>query len=112
MRKGWAPVTDVSTCPGAVHPAIRRHAESGRAALYLGRRQNAYVMGLPVAESEALLDEIWRHATHPSHAWHHRWRIGDVVLWDNRCVMHRRDAFDPGARRVMHRTQIGDRPPL
>jgi len=57
--------------------------------LYLGRRRNAYLMGLELAESEALL-----------------WRVGDLVLWDNRCTMHRRDPFDASSRRIMHRTQI------
>lgn len=111
LRQGWAPVTDVSTCPGAIHPIVRIHPESGRPALFVGRRRNAYIMGLPVAESEALLDEIWGHVTAAAHTWHHEWRIGDVLMWDNRAVMHRRDAFDPGARRIMHRTQIGDRAP-
>lgn len=64
-----------------------------------------------LAESEQLLDRLWDHSTRRELTWHHRWREGDLVLWDNRCVMHRRDAFDPAARRVMHRTQVkGDRP--
>lgn len=109
LRQGWAPVTDVSICPGAVHPIIRIHPESARPALFIGRRRNAYIMGLPVRESEALLDEIWGYATREAHVWHHQWRVGDVLMWDNRCTMHRRDAFDPASRRVMHRTQIGDR---
>ncbi|MCG8542917.1 MAG: TauD/TfdA family dioxygenase [Alphaproteobacteria bacterium] len=111
LRKGAAPVTDVAKCPGAVHPIIRTHPETGRPALYLGRRRHAYVMGLPVDESEALLDEIWAHATQQALTWHHQWRAGDVLMWDNRCAMHRRDDFDPAARRIMHRTQIkGDKP--
>ena len=62
-------------------------------------------------KSEKLLDEVWAHATRKEHTWHHRWRVGDVLMWDNRCTMHRRDAFDPAARRVMHRTQIkGSKP--
>jgi alpha-ketoglutarate-dependent taurine dioxygenase len=51
------------------------------------------------------------HCTKPEFAWYQQWRAGDLILWDNRCVMHRRDAFDPATRRVMYRTQIkGDRP--
>ena len=71
-----------------------------------GRRRNSYIEGLPLEESEALLDEIWALATQDSLTWRHGWKAGDLVLWDNRCTMHRRDAFDPSARRVMHRTQI------
>jgi len=55
---------------------------------------------------DALLDELWAIATAEALCWRHQWRVGDVVMWDNRCVMHRRDAFDASARRVMHRTQI------
>ena len=106
LRYGAEPVFDVVTCPGAVHPIVRVHPETGRKALYLGRRRSAYVMGLPLEESEALLDELWAHATQAKYAWHHQWRKGDVLMWDNRCTMHRRDGFDNAARRIMHRTQI------
>ncbi len=91
---------------------MRTHPESGRKALYLGRRGNAYVKGLPVADSEALLDDLWAVTTDERFSWHHRWRTGDVVIWDNRCTMHRRDAFDPGARRIMHRTQVKGAKPI
>src|SRR6185436_2846780 len=73
-------------------------------ALYLGRRRNAYIMGLELDESEKLLDEIWSYVE--TAVYRHKWSLGDLVLWDNRTTMHRRDAFDPKARRVMHRTQI------
>ena len=73
--------------------------------LYLGRRRNAYIVGLPVAESESLLDEIWSYVR-DEFTWYNRWRAGDLVLWDNRCTMHRRDPFDADSRRIMHRTQI------
>jgi taurine dioxygenase len=106
LRKGFDEVTDVSKAPGAKHPLAITHPATGRKALYLGRRRNAYVVGLPLAESEALLDELWVHATQPQFAVRHRWRLGDVVMWDNRCTMHRRDAFDPSARRILHRTQL------
>ncbi len=111
LRQGSKPVTDVRDCPGAVHPMVVTHPETGRKALFVGRRRYAYIMGLPLEESEKLLDEVWAHATKPEFAWHHQWRVGDVLMWDNRCAMHRRDAFDPAARRVMHRTQIkGSKP--
>ena len=111
LRDGFKPVADVRDAPGPRHPIVRTHAETGYNALYLGRRPNAYIDGLPVAESERLLDALWAHATQPQFTWRHQWRAGDIVIWDNRCVMHHRAPFDGGARRVMHRIQgKGDKP--
>ncbi|WP_439611039.1 TauD/TfdA dioxygenase family protein [Reyranella sp.] len=106
LRKGFQRTMDVRHTPGAVHPLVRLHPVTGRKALFLGRRPGAYIHGLPVEESEALLNAIWAHATQERFAWYQKWRAGDLVMWDNRCVMHRRDAFDESLRRLMHRTQI------
>src|SRR4051794_34767631 len=110
-HKGFETVADLSKVPGARQPMVRTHPETGRKALFLGRRINAYVLDLPVNESEALLDELWAHTTQERFTWRQDWQVGDLVWWDNRCAMHRRDAFDPNSRRLMHRTQLkGDRP--
>jgi taurine dioxygenase len=106
LRKGYKHITDPRAAPGAQHPLVRVHRESGRKCLFLGRRRNSYVVGLPLADSEALLDELWAHATQPQFTFRQQWRVGDLLVWDNRCTLHRRDAFDPAARRLMHRTQI------
>jgi taurine dioxygenase len=106
LRKGYKEVTDVRETVGAHHPLVRTEPATGRKALFLGRRPNAYVLGLSVAESEALLDPLWLHATQPRFAMCHQWRVGDVLMWNNLCVLHRRDPFDPKTRRVMHRSQI------
>jgi taurine dioxygenase len=106
VRQGIAATDDPMTSPGAVHPLVCTHPETHRPVLYLGRRRNAYIVGLPLTESETLLDEIWAYATRDEYTWYNQWRAGDVVLWDNRCTMHRRDAFDDRARRIMHRTQV------
>jgi taurine dioxygenase len=106
LRKGYSDVTDVRATVGARHPLVRTDPRTGRKALFLGRRPNAYVAGLAVAESEALLDALWAHATDPRFRMRHAWRVGDVVMWNNLGVLHRRDPFDANARRVMHRTQI------
>jgi len=106
LRAGVTPSDDPRTAPGTLHPLVCVHPETGRRHLYLGRRRNAWLEGLTLEESNALLDRIWEAATADALTWRHQWRAGDLVLWDNRCVMHRRDAFDPGSRRVMHRTQI------
>ena len=97
--------------PGAVHPIACTHPETGRRCLYLGRRDLAFIPQLAPAESDALLDELWTHATQDEHTWYQRWRLGDIVIWDNRCTMHRRDALDPGERRLLNRAQVkGERP--
>lgn len=111
LRKGAAPVSDVTQAPGARHPIIRTHPESGERSLYLGRRRNGWIAGLDVQESEKLLDALWAHCADPRFAWTHTWRPGDLLIWDNRSVNHKREAFDPASRRVMHRCQIkGDAP--
>lgn len=111
LRPGCAPVTDVRTSPGAVHPFVVTHPDTGRNSIYLGRRPYAYVMGLRVDESEALLDEVWAHTAQPRFVWRQDWLPGDLLIWDNRCLMHRRTPFDPRARRMLRRVVIqGSRP--
>ena len=106
LRKGYKEVTDVRQTVGAHHPLVRTEPKTGLKALFLGRRPNAYIVGLEVSESEALLDALWAHATQPRFAMCHEWKVGDVLMWNNLSVLHRRDPFDPKTRRVMHRSQI------
>ena len=106
LRKGFERVTDVRKTVGAHHPLVRTDPATGRKALFLGRRPNAFVLGLALEESEALLDALWAHATKPQFAMCHAWQVGDVLMWNNLCVLHRRDPFDASSRRVMHRSQI------
>ncbi len=106
MRIGMQPVTDVTKAPGAHHPLIIQHPRNGKSLLFLGRRRNSYIIGLPIDESEALLDELWAHATQPEFTMVQEWQAGDTMIWDNFATLHRRDSFDPNARRLMHRAQI------
>ena len=106
LRQGVTPTDDPHKAPGAWHPAVCRHPVTGAASLYLGRRRNSYIEGLSPAESSSLLDTLWAHIDRPDLRYVHKWRVGDLLLWDNRSTMHRRDPFDAAARRVMHRTQI------
>ncbi len=111
LRAGFQEFADPRDVPGPLHPLVRTHPQTGRKALYLGRRKNASIDGLPLDESERLLDALWAHATQPGFTWTQVWQVGDLIMWDNRCAMHRRDAFDADARRIMHRTQVkGDKP--
>ncbi len=105
LRKGMQKVTDVRETPGAHQPLVITHPETGRRALLLGRRRNSYIIGLPVPDSEALLDELWAHACGGEY-FELVWQLGDLVIWDNRCLMHRRDPFDGTQRRLLHRTQV------
>lgn len=106
LRRGYSRVTDVRQTVGAHHPLVRTEPQTGRKALFLGRRPNAYVLGLDIAESEALLDALWAHATQSRFTYCHEWKVGDLLMWNNLSVLHRRDPFDPKTRRVMHRSQI------
>ena len=106
LRRGHGHARSPLEAPGAVHPMVRPHPDNGTEALFLGRRQDAYVEGLPLAESETLLDEVWRYVALPDAIWTQRWHVGDLLVWDNRSVMHRRAAFAPNARRLMRRTQV------
>lgn len=111
LRKGFKEISDPRQAPGAHHPVFRTHPVTGKTALYLGRRRNAYIIGVPLEESEQLLDALWAHASQREFVWEQQWRLGDTLIWDNRCLIHRRDPFDPSARRMMHRVQIRGQQP-
>ena len=99
--------------PGPTHPMVRVHPATGKRALYLGRRRDwpsNYILGLSNEDSERLLDRLWAHATQPKYAWGHQWRVGDLVLWDNRCCMHYRSEVDATKARVLYRTVIKGAP--
>ncbi len=106
LRQGFDPVKDPREAPGAVHPIINPHPETGRKALYLGRREWAYIPGLELADSEALLDELWHYAVFDGNVIKQVWTPGDVVIWDNRCTLHRRSSFDNSHDRLMMRCQV------
>ena len=109
VREGVRESDDPRESAGTFHPLVCTHPETSRRVLYLGRRRNAYVEGFDLADSDALLDELWGYVDRKEFTWQNVWRVGDLVLWDNRCTMHRRDPFDASDRRVMHRTQIKGR---
>ncbi len=94
------------------HPLVRTHPETGREALYLGHHATG-IVGLPEAKGAALLNELLAHATQPRFTKAHRWRVGDLVMWDNRCLLHRAVANYEMTkyRRIMHRNVVrGDVP--
>ena len=106
LRRGFDPIKDPREAPGAIHSIVRTHDETQEKMLYLGRRELAYVVGFALEESEQLLNEVWRYAAMSENVWTQQWEIGDVIIWDNRRVLHRRDGFDQSQRRLMKRCQV------
>lgn len=104
--------TDFREWEGIAHPLVRSHAETGRKALYLGgTSEGAWIVGMPLDESNDLIAQLWQHTIGSSDVFTQRWETGDIMMWDNRCTMHRRDSFDPNTIRIMHRTTTsGERP--
>jgi len=97
-------VEELAETPDVEHPLVRTHPETGQRALYLNPNRIKAIVGLPAAESEALLDTLIAHASQPRFLYRHGWRAGDLLMWDNRCTMHRVDDDLPaGAVRTMLR---------
>jgi taurine dioxygenase len=95
----------------ASHPVICTHPETGRKVLYVNPQFTRYIEGVDAEESRRLLARLLAHVTDPRWTWRHHWHVGDLLMWDNRCMMHRRDGFDNALRRVMKRTQMFGDPP-
>jgi len=111
-RVSKRPEHEMKAMPEATHPLVRTHPETGRKALYLNANRMEQIVGLDRTESDALLDLLIAHAIEPRFQYRHVWRQGDVVIWDNRCTMHKANADYPeGERRLMHRVIVaGDAP--
>ncbi len=109
-RMGEPPMTPQQrlNAPPVSHPLVRRHPETGRKALYVSGHVS-HIEGLPASESTALYDELMAHATQPRFVYSYRWTRGDVVMWDNRCTMHRGTDYDDLRHvRDMSRVTISD----
>ena len=108
-RAGAPPPSEIEMRerPPVEHPLVRTHPETGAKTLYIGNHAS-HVAGLPEAESEALLSDLLEHATQPEFVYTHHWQDGDLVMWDNRCLLHRALAnYDMAKhRRVLHRTVV------
>jgi taurine dioxygenase len=103
---------DMAKMPPIEHPMVRTHPETGRKALYLNPNRMEQVAGMDRAESDRLLDDLIEHAIQPEFQYRHKWRQGDIVIWDNRCLMHKANPDYPaGEQRTMHRIVVeGTRP--
>jgi taurine dioxygenase len=99
--------------PSAVHPVVRRIPETGRKALYVCRLMTDRIMELDESESRELLSLLFDHSERPEFVYEHTWRLDDVLIWDNRCVMHARNDFDESQQRLLKRVTVGDdQPPV
>ena len=90
----------------AVHPVFRTHDETGRKAVYVDRLMTVKVIDMPPAESDELLNAVFDHSERPEFVYRHVWRVGDLLVWDNRCSAHARDDFPSDQRRLMWRTTV------
>jgi taurine dioxygenase len=99
--------SESAATPDVVHPLVRTHPETGRKALYMNPTRMEEVVGLARAESDALLDRLITHAIQEKYQYRHRWRLGDILIWDNRCTMHKANPdYAQGERRLMHRIMV------
>jgi len=114
VRKGMEePASkDVRIWPSIRHPIVRTHGESGRNALYLAAETpTAWIVGLPLDESTDILTNLWQRVAQDRYHWVQSWQPDDIVMWDNRCLKHRRDGWPESDIRIMHRTTFrGERP--
>jgi len=112
-RHGEDPLTEAQRLekPPVDHPVVRTHPETGRKCLYLGDHAE-YIVGMPYDEGRALIEELNALAVHPDLTCEHRWKPGELIVWDNRCLMHRATPYDPFTqRRVVRRcTVLGEVP--
>jgi len=106
LRVVFRPAFDDSR-PAVDHPLVRTHPETGRKSLYLGNH-STHIARMPETEGRTLLRELLELATQPRFVYTHRWRFGDLVMWDNRCLLHRAAANYEATkyRRVMHRSVV------
>jgi alpha-ketoglutarate-dependent 2,4-dichlorophenoxyacetate dioxygenase len=106
---GFADFNDeiYSQLPPVPQALVRHHPASGRTSLYLASHAS-HIVGWPVEKGRALIEELIAFSTQPQFVYQHRWTVGDLVMWDNRCTMHRGRPYDDTQRRVLHRTTVSD----
>ena len=113
--EGAAPTTarSMSEVPPVAHPVVRVQPGTGRRALYVAESIVSHIAGLPVDESDAILGFLFKHQTRHDFVYRHRWKKGDVIVWNNRCTLHQAiNDYGSDDRRLMHRTTIGGERPL
>jgi len=114
LYPGRPPLTaeQISKVPPVEHPLVRIHPATGRPALFVAKDVVSHIIGMPQDEGRVLIDELEAFATQPQFVYSHQWRPGDVVVWDNRCTLHRATPYEPIYRRTLYRTQVKGEAPL
>lgn len=97
-----------TTTPAAVHPVVRTLPGTGEKTFWVSPLMTERIVELPEDEGNALLGELFEAMAQPRYAYEHRWQLGDTLIWDNRCVAHRRNDFDPNQRRLLKRVTVRD----
>jgi len=109
---GLLPPEHAAQVPPVPQPLVRANPRHGRRAFFVGSHA-CEIVGMPTGEARALLRDLLQRATQPERVYTHRWQPGDLVMWDNRCVLHRGRPWDESAyRRVMHRTTVAGQDPV
>jgi taurine dioxygenase len=104
---GLTPQRQNEVPPSAIHPLVRTHPESGRRSLYLNPIRIEEIVGMPETDALALLEQLLAHATQEKYQYRHRWRPGDLVMWDNRCLLHKANGDYPGTQtRYLYRVML------
>jgi taurine dioxygenase len=103
--------SDWKDAPRCIHPAVIVHPETGRPTLLVNRLMSDSIVGIPRDESDILLEQLCKATENPEIIYEHTWRVGDILIWDNRCTLHARTDFDPSERRILRRMALkGQRP--
>ena len=93
------------------HPVFRTHPATGKKSIYVNRLMTEYIVDMPRAQSDALLKQVFEHQEQAQFQYEHRWQVGDVLIWDNRCTLHARREFDDGHLRKLRRVTVkGEKP--
>jgi alpha-ketoglutarate-dependent 2,4-dichlorophenoxyacetate dioxygenase len=110
IRPGFFTAEERAVYPPVRHPLVRTNPVNGRRALFLGAHAS-HVDGVPLEEGRALLQTLLDHVTQPEFRYRHEWREGDLIVWDNRCVLHRATPYDTARhKRLMQRTTVSGDP--
>jgi alpha-ketoglutarate-dependent 2,4-dichlorophenoxyacetate dioxygenase len=110
VRPGFFTAEERAVYPPVRHPLVRTNPVNGRKSLFLGAHAS-HIEGLPIEEGRALLKELLAHVTQPQFCYRHEWKVGDLVIWDNRSILHRATPYDATRfKRLMQRTTIGGDP--